>query len=106
MTGEPPQANPRTTSSGQAGDACNQSIGAVKDALTDPRVTSIDATGACTIVTVHTSLADTDIDDAVTFCDAGAKVAYVGGTSSIAINAQSGKELATAVQGQPCIGEP
>jgi hypothetical protein len=69
-------------------------------------VQSIDATGACTIVTLHTSLADSDLDKAVTFCEAAAQVAYTGGTSSVAVNGQSGKELATGVQGAPCIGEP
>jgi hypothetical protein len=89
-----------------AGGGCDTVISAVKGAVTDSTVKSVDATGACTIVTLHTSLADADLDKAVTLCESAAKVAYTGSTSSVAVDGQSGKELATGVSGNPCIGEP
>jgi hypothetical protein len=89
-----------------AGGGCDTVISAVKGAVTDSTVKSVDATGACTIVTLHTSLADADLDKAVTLCESAAKVAYTGSTSSVAVVGQSGKELATGVSGNPCIGEP
>jgi hypothetical protein len=89
-----------------AGSGCDTVISAVKGAVTDSTVQSVDATGACTIVTLHTSLADTDLDKAVALCESAAKVAYTGSTSSVTVNGQSGKELAVGVSGNPCIGEP
>ncbi len=106
----PSPSNPTTTAPAgtktAVGDACATQIGAVKAKVTDPSVQSIDATGACTIITLHTSLADTDLTKAVAICEDAASVAYTGDTASVAVNGQSGKELATGAKGQSCIGEP
>lgn len=106
----PAAVNPTTTAPAghktAAGSGCADQIGAVKAKVTDPALQSIDATGVCTIVTLHTSLADTDLDKAVTMCEAASTVAYTGGTTSVTVVGQSGKELATGLKGNPCIGEP
>ena len=60
----------------------------------------------CTIVTVHSTLTDSDFATAVTICDAAATVGYVGDTNSVAVTGASGRELAVGVKGAPCIGEP
>jgi hypothetical protein len=109
-SGATPSPNPTTTAPAgtktAVGSACADVIGAVKDKVTDAHVQSIEATGACTIVTLHTDLADSDLTTAVQICDSAATVAYIGDTASVAIDGQSGKELATGVKGNPCIGEP
>jgi hypothetical protein len=89
-----------------AGDPCADVINAVKAKASRPDVKSVDATGACTIVTLHSTLADTDLATAVTICEAAATVAYVGDTSSVAVDGASGRELAVGVKGEPYIGEP
>jgi hypothetical protein len=89
-----------------AGDPCADVINAVKAKVSRPDVKSVDATGACTIVTVHSSLTDSDFATAVTICEAAATVGYVGDTNSVAVTGASGRELAVGVKGAPCIGEP
>jgi hypothetical protein len=109
-TAAPASVNPTTTAPAghktAAGSGCANQIGVVKAKVTDPALRSIEATGVCTIVTLNTTLADADIDKAVTMCEAAATVAYVGGTTSVTVVGQSGKELATGLKGNPCIGEP
>jgi len=108
-TSTPPTTTATThaaTNTAAAGDPCANAINAIKAKVTRPEVTAIDATGACTLITLHSTLTDNDFGTAVTICEAAATVGYVGDTNSVAVTGASGKELAVGVKGAPCIGEP
>jgi hypothetical protein len=108
-TSTPPTTTATTaaaTNTAAAGDPCAGAVDAIKAKVNRPDVTSVDATGACTLVILHSTLTDSDIGTAVTICDAAATVGYVGDTNSVKVTGASSKELAVGVKGAPCIGEP
>jgi hypothetical protein len=108
-TSTPPAGAPTTgaaTVAASTSDPCASVVSAIKQKVTRPEVTKVDATGACTIATIETTLADTDLQTAVDICEAAATVAYTGDNASVAVTGKSGKELAEGVKGEPCIGEP
>lgn len=102
----PPAGGATATGTATAGNPCADAANTIKQHVNRAEVTSVDMTGVCTIATVLTTLADSDLDKAVQICDSAAEVAYTGGTVSLAVQGSSGKELALGLQGEPCIGEP
>jgi len=100
-----PTGAPPTTAAAASGE-CGGVIDKVRQAVAKLPTTSIGSVAACTTIVINTDLENTDLSTGQQLCDAAAAVAYTGVTSSVTIQAKSGKELAIGLKGSPCISEP
>ena len=88
------------------GDCAGDVVAKVTAQETSDAITEIKLIGGCSLLNITTSLADDGIKAALEICDLAAKVAYVGNTSGISVQAGSGKEVALGIKDSPCIGAP
>jgi hypothetical protein len=80
---------------------------AISDYLHHPDVTGVRIIGGCHYVAIATGLDDSGlaaVGIAQDICDKAVEVAYTGALNSISVESKGGRELATGIKGQLCIG--
>jgi hypothetical protein len=99
-------APPADAHDGDAGADCSGSTDAVAAALAGAStVTDVQVMGQCTHVSVRTTLAydQSSRQAADRLCETAAKAAYETGLSSVSVKAADNSEIATGIEGMPCL---
>ncbi|MGP3963352.1 hypothetical protein ACTWPT_45960 [Nonomuraea sp. 3N208] len=102
----PPPGDGQSVTSAPARDSCGETADKVKQHAQQPDIRSVTMQGQCTLVSIETTLGDSESSTAKEICDSAAEVAYTGDTNSISVQGRSGKELSVGIAGATCLAQP